>query len=310
MSRRDSFTIGAVFVLLSLIWGTTWAAIRIGLEGIPPFTGVALRFAIASAMLLAVAPFMGVRFGRLRAERRLWIANAALSFCGSYGIVYWAEQYVPSGLAATLFATFPLFVALIAHAALPAERLSVRAAIGVLVGFGGVALIFSEDFARLGGRGVALAAIVMLGSPIVSAVANVAIKKWGSGIHPVSLAAVPMAIAAVVMGGVAAAVEREKPIVFSTSSVVALLYLGVFGSAITFTLYYWLMNRIAASRASLIAYVTPVVAVAIGAVFLDEPVTPKTIGGALLVIGGVALAVAKRGEASRRDATSEGGRDH
>ena len=294
--------LAAVFALLCLIWGTTWAAIRVGLEGIPPFTGVAARFAIASAILVALAPVLGARLGsRGPLERRLWVANGFLSFFASYGIVYWSEQFVPSGLAAVLFATFPLFVALLAHAALPGERLTFAGASGVALGFGGVAVIFSEDFTRLGGPGVALAAVVMLGSPIVSAVSNVAIKRWGAGIHPVSLAAVPMGIAAAAMTPVALIVERDRPVVLDAASVGALLYLAIAGSAVTFTLYYWLMSHLPATRVSLIAYVIPLVAVAVGAL-LGEPVTFKTLAGTGLVVSGVALAAVSKKSPAPADA--------
>jgi len=289
--------IAGTFALLTLVWGTTWAAIRIGLEGIPPFTGVALRFLLAASVLFLLSPLMGVRYGRGAFERRLWLINGAFSFCISYGVVYWSEQWVPSGLASVLFATFPLFVSILAHFALPAERLTAKGVVGILAGFGGVAVIFSEDFALLGGPHVAVAAMVMLASPFVSAVSAVAVKKWGRDVHPVSLSAVPMAMSVVVMGGTALAVERGRPIRLDAASVSALLYLALFGSALSFTLYYWLMRHVAATRLSLIAYSTPVVAVAVGALFMREPVTVRTFAGSALVVAGVALAVHTR----RRD---------
>ncbi len=99
MMQPRSLTHGAL-ALLILIWGTTWAAIRIGLEGLPPFTGVAVRFAIASAVLLLAAAWKGWPLGSGPRARGLWLVNAVLSFSASYGVVYWAEQWVPSGLAA------------------------------------------------------------------------------------------------------------------------------------------------------------------------------------------------------------------
>lgn len=281
----------AAFILLSLIWGTTWAAIRIGLDGIPPLSGVALRFTLAAAILFALSPFLRVRYEGSRREWSLWLLNGILAFCVSYGVVYWAQQWVPSGLAAVLFATMPLFVAALAHPFLPGERLNAVGLAGMLVGFAGVAVIFSEDFTRLGGPQVAVASAVLLVSPFVSAVASVAIKRWGAGIHPVSLSAVPMGIAAGVMGALAIALERDSTFILDAASVGAVLYLAVFGSAVTFTLYYWLLRHVRATRVSLIAYVVPVVAVAVGAVFMGEPVTLRTLAGSALVIAGVALAV-------------------
>jgi drug/metabolite transporter (DMT)-like permease len=290
----------ATFILLTLIWGTTWATIRIGLEGIPPFAGVALRFGIASVVLLALCRALGVRLGRQRHEVMRWLVNAALAFCVSYGVVYWAEQWVPSGLTAVLFATFPLFVALLAHFALPGERLVPASLVGVVLGFGGVAVIFSEDFTLLGGSQVAVASAVMLVSPVAAAIASVAIKRFGKNIHPFSLTAIPMGLTAVIMGAVSFALERDRELTFDRTSVAALLYLAIFGSAVTFTLYYWLLSHISATRVSLIAYLVPLVAVGIGAGLMDEPLTLRTLAGTILVIGGVALTVRAGGRGRRR----------
>jgi len=280
---------GAV-ALLCVVWGTTWSVIAIGLEGVPPFSGVAIRFAIAAALLLVMVRMRGVSLGSTPRERGLWLVNGILAFSVSYGVVYWAEQWVPSSLASVLFATYPLFVALMAHFMLPAERLSAGEIVGIVIGFGGVGVIFSTDFATLGGPSVALAAVVMLLSPFVSAIASVAVKRWGKGIHPFSLSAVPMAITAVIMGSLAISLEREATFHWSTTAIAALLYLTVFGTVVTFTLYYWLLSHLPAKRLALIAYVIPVIAVMIG-VLRGEPLTARILGGAGLVVFGVWLAI-------------------
>jgi len=282
------------FALLILIWGTTWAGIRIGLEGVPPFTGVAVRFAIAGALLLLLALATGVRLGRAPHEKSLWVANGVLSFCVSYSIVYWSEQYIPSGLAAILFATMPLFVAALAHLLLAAERSSTRAVIGLVLGFAGVAVIFSDDLALLGGEQVRRAALVILVSPLVSAIATVAVKKWGTGVHPLSVSAVPMLFTGVVMGALALLFERGRPVVFDARSVGAILYLAVLGSAVTFTVYYWLLARVTATKLALISYVIPVVALAVGAVLFAEPLRPRILGGSALILVGVVLVSRQR----------------
>lgn len=285
----------ATAALLCLIWGTTWAAIRIGLAGIPPFTGVALRFGIASAVLFAYARAAGVRLGSGRRERVLWLVNGLFAFTISYGVVYWAEQWVPSGLSSVLFATYPLLVAIMSHFVLPGERLSWAAVTGIALGFGGVAVIFSADFALLGGRQVLIGSLVLLLSPLAAGAATVVVKRLGAGVHPLSLTAVPMGLTAVVMGALALAVECDRPVVFDAVSVSALVYLSLFGSAITFTLYYWLLSHVAATRVALIAYVIPIVAVFVGSVFLDEPLTPRILAGTALVVLGVALTVQLHG---------------
>ena len=279
---------------LILIWGTTWAGIRIGLEGIPPWTGVALRFAIASLVLLTVARALRLPVLGDRRARILGLVNGLFSFCISYGVVYWAEQWIPSGLAAVLFSTFPFFVAALAHFWLPGERFTLWAGIGTILGFAGVAVIFSEDLLTLAGPKVLTATLVFLISPFVSAVAHVAIKRWGQGVHPFALTALPMALTAGVMGMMAAVFERGRPVVFDGTSVGALLYLSVMGSAVTFTLYFWLLSHLPATRLSLITYGVPVVAVVVGALALDEPYTPRMLLGSMLVIIGVAAAARRR----------------
>jgi len=292
VSRPSSALLAATFVLLCLIWGTTWAAIKLQLLGIPPFAGVAIRFGLASLVLLALAPRFGVRFGQTRHERVLWVAIALLSFCGSYGLVYWAEANgVPSGLAAVLFATFPLLTAALAHVVVPGERLTLQGVGGMLVSLLGLSVLFSEDFSKLGGHHVARNSAIMLLAPFVSAVANVAAKRWGRDVHPISLSAVPMGMTAVLMGTFGLLIEHERTFLPEPRAWAALLYLAVFGSAVTFSLYYWLMRHLPVTRLSLIAYLTPVFAVVIGTLWLHEPLTGRMGAGSALVLGGVALAM-------------------
>jgi drug/metabolite transporter (DMT)-like permease len=293
MMKPTRFLTWACLTALILVWGTTWAAIRIGLRGIPPVTGVALRFAIASAVLLALVPAFGVKLGRSGTERRLWGINAVSTFIIPYGILYWAEQWVPSGLAAVLFATFPLLTAVIAHFVLPGERLTARGIVGILIGFAGVAVIFSEDFHALGGSRVLTAAAILLISPISAAFGGVAVKRWGAGVHPISTSAVPMGLTAIVMGILAFLIESGRHVAFNTPSILALLYLALCGSALPFTLYFWLLKHQTATSMSLINYVTPVIAVTVGTLFLDEPFTVRIVIGAALVLMGVGLALRK-----------------
>ncbi len=276
--------------MLCAIWGTTWSVIQIGLQGVPPFTGVAIRFAISGALLLGLAWARGIRLGRTRRERRLWWANGLLGFAVTYGVVYWAEQWVPSGLAAVLFAIYPLVVAILAHFFLTSERLHPREVVGVLLGFSGVGMIFLEDFSALGGSQVAVGALVLLLSPLASGAASVSIKRWGQGIHPFSIAAVPMLIAAGAMAILALVLERDASITWDQTSVLALLYLSIAGSALTFSLYFWLLSHLPAKRLALIAYLIPVVAVGVG-VLRGEPFTLHTLAGSAVVVFGVALAV-------------------
>lgn len=295
MSRPGPLLRTATLLFLTLVWGTTWSAITISLRGIPPFTGVALRFALAAALLFVYA---WVTREHLSAagpgQRRLRWLHAVLTFCCSYGVVFWAEQWVPSGLAAVLFATFPLMVAVIAHFVLPDERMTLPVIAGTVIAFAGIAVIFAEDFEVLGGSVVATASLVMLLSPLSGALVSVCVKRWGSGMHPVPFNAVAMALAAGIMGVFAAVVERERTVALDPGPVAALLYMAIVGTAVTFPLYFWLLEHMEARQVALIGYGTPVVALFVGATFMAEPMTIRTWLGSAMVIIGVAVASARR----------------
>ena len=282
--------IGAALAVLILIWGTTWAAIRIGLEGLPPFTGASLRFLLAGLVLIAVARISGVPSQTGPRLRWLWMIEGLFAFVISYGIVYWAEQWVPSGLAAVLFSTFPFFVAILAHFWLEDERMRWLHVVGLVFGFLGVALISADDMVLAGRRDV-VAALIMLGSPLAAAVAHVQVKKWGYGLHPLNLVGVPMVSGGAVLGVVALLTERHLPTALDGRTVAALLYLALAGSAVTFTIYYWVLERVPATRLALITFGIPVVAVIVGALGLGEPITAQTVTGSILVLSGVGVAL-------------------
>jgi drug/metabolite transporter (DMT)-like permease len=293
-----------VFALLTAVWGTTWAAIRVSLEGIPPITGVAIRFALAGLVLVTIGRLRGVRFGRQPGEARLWVVNAATTFAGSYGIVYWGEQWVPSGLAAILFATLPLWIVSLGHFLLPGERGGRRRFGGVLLGFAGVAIVFSEDFERLGGEQVLFASLVFLLAPFVSALGSLSVKRWGGAVSPFSVAGVPMLMTGGAMGLLAILVEGDRPLRSISAAPgpwLATLYLAFFGSALTFSLYFWLLARRSAVAASLISYTVPICAVLVGWLLFGEPVTWRLLAGGGVVLLGVAATLwPARGTADRR----------
>jgi drug/metabolite transporter (DMT)-like permease len=158
------------------------------------------------------------------------------------------------------------------------------------LGFAGIAVIFAEDLEVLGGPMVGIAAAAMLLAPLVSAVVSVAVKKWGSGLHPVPFNVVAMALAAAIMGALAALAEGRREVIFDPGPVAAVLYMAIAGTAVVFPLYFWLLQHMEARQVALIGYGTPVVALFIGAAFMGEPMTLRTWGGSAMVVVGVAVA--------------------
>ncbi len=281
--------VGLTIVVLISIWGTTWGAILISLKGFAPLTAASIRFGIAAAILWGVARARKVELGGVE-NLRLWLVQAIFAFSLSYGVVYWAEQWVPSGLSSVLFSTLPLFVMIFAYGLLPEERLSPAGLFGLLGGFAGVLLIFSDDVGGLADPQARRAALVLLLSPIGAGFAQVVVRRWGQGRNAFSLTAPPLAMTCVILGTLAWFFERDRAIVLDPAPIVATLYLAVMGTALTFILFFWLLQHVAAIRLSLIAYGIPVVAVFIGTVFFGEPLTPRMIVGSVLVIAGVGFA--------------------
>ena len=284
-----------------LIWGTTWAVIRIGLASFPPFAGVALRFGIAALILLGVGRVWRVPNQRGPRLYRIWFVETVFSLCIPYGVVYWAEQWVPSGLGSILFATMPLFVAVLAHWWLVSEPLRAVEIAGILVAVCGVGFIFSDDLTFAARPEVLIPAVVFLASPLAAAVAHVLIKRWGRGIHPLNVVTVPMAVTGVVMGALSLAVESDREFTFGLLGIGSVLYLAVLGSALAFTLYYWVLDRVAATRLSLLTLGIPVVAVLVGTLALGEPFSARIAFGAALVLAGVGCASRAIPSVPRRD---------
>ena len=278
---------------VSFIWGSTWLAIKIGLGAMPPFLSAGMRFALAAGILAGLSWAAGVPWPRQARTHAGLLALGFLNFVVNYGAVYWGEQYVSSGLTAVLFATYPLFVLLIAHATIGGERITPRKAIGVALGFAGVYVIFRSDLALADPR-AALAAAVILVSPVASALTSVGIKKWGHDLHPYTLTALPMAYGAFVLTSIGLAFEDARAIEWSAAAIGSLAYLALFGSVIAFVVYYRLLKVVPVSLLALVSYAFPIVAVVLGWLVLGERLSGSTLVGAAGVLVGIALATWRR----------------
>jgi drug/metabolite transporter (DMT)-like permease len=273
---------------LCFIWGSTWLVIKVSLEVVPPFFGAALRFALAAAILFGLARLNGVRPLRsLRGHAALLVVGVGTGV--SYGAVYWGEQYITSGLSAVLFATHPLFVMILAHAIIATEPLTARKALGGVLGFAGVVLIFETDLQFTHPLGVT-AALVTLLSPLTAATSNVCIKRWAHHIHPYNLTALPMGYAAVLLAAVALATENVSAVSWTAGAVAAIVYLAIFGSVAAFVMLYTLLKHIPVSLLALVSYGFPVVAVLLGFAILGETLEPQALAGAAAIVAGVAVA--------------------
>jgi drug/metabolite transporter (DMT)-like permease len=284
----------AVFLLLCCIWGSTWLFIKLGLRDLPPVSFAAVRFVLASAILFAIVAARRVRVPNTAREWVLIAATGVLSFTFNYGLLFWGEQHISSGLAALLQATIPVFGMLFAHAHLPGERLSARNMAGVLLGVGGVGIIFSNQMGTEGSLAAWGSAAVVAGAVCV-AYSNVLVKAKAAKIEPPVLAAGQMACGLVPLLCFGLALEGN-PLNFhwTALAVVSLLYLTLVGSVAAFMLYYWLVRNMDVTKTMLIALVTPLAAVLLGMAALGERLSWRTLAGGALIMSGIGLVVLRR----------------
>ena len=288
-------TLLAVVILLCLVWGSTWFVIRTGLEDLPPFTSAGVRFALAAGVMAVLAAVLGRREGGTRPCWRLVLAMGVLNFAVSYGIVYWCEQRLPSGLVALLWAVFPMLMASAGHFWL-GERLRGRQWGGFVLGLAGVAVLFQNDLQDLG-PGAMTAGAVLLVSPLVSTAGTLVVKRLGAGVSSLYLNRAGMSLGAILLLGCGLLFERDAPAVWSTRALGSVIYLALVSTVLTFGLYFWALRFAPAHRLSLIAYVTPAIALGLGAALGDEPLGASTVAGGLLILAGVGAVLlgARRG---------------
>jgi drug/metabolite transporter (DMT)-like permease len=284
------------FAIIYFVWGSTFLAIRIGVHAVPPFLLAAMRFAAAGLVLCGWMLAKGER----NPTRREWLSAtllALLIFVGDYGLLFWAEQRVPSGLAAVMLATIPAFMALAEIVLLRTQRLTVSLALALIVGMCGVAVLVSRSL-NLGGAPIDRAGAVAL---IIGAV-NWSVASALSRKLPLPPSKAMSSGAQMLAGGVllalGAALRGEfkgfDPLAVPAAAWFALLYLIVPGSIVGFTAYVWLLHHESPTKVGTYAYVNPVVAVLLGYFAAGEPLGARTVIGSLCVLASVVMITTAR----------------
>ena len=283
-----------VWLILCGIWGSTWLFIKLGLEDLPPLTFAGIRFVIACAILFSWIGIRRLPLPRARADWTLLAITGILSFGLNYGLIFWGEQYVTSGLAALLQATIPAFGLVFAHFHLPGERLTWAKIGGVVLGVCGVAVVFSNQLAVSGSQALA-GCVAMVLSAIFVAYSNVLVKAYGKNLNPAILAAGQMFFGLLLLLAVGIPLEGNPfNLRWTPVALLSLFYLALVGSVIAFLLYYWLVLNIDVTKSMLIALVTPVVAVILGMIVLNEEIGWRTLIGGAMIMLGIAFIVVRR----------------
>jgi drug/metabolite transporter (DMT)-like permease len=284
------------FGVIYFVWGSTYLAIRVGVREVPPFLLAAMRFAIAGLILYC---WMIAR-GESSPSRREWgsiCVLATLFFVLDYGLLFWAEQRVPSGIAAVMMATIPVFMALLDIVFLRTQQLTWRLALALLIGIGGVATLMGASLKTgagpLGWAGPAALLVASMSWAVSSALARKlplpSSKVMSSGTQMLA-GGVFLALTSVGLGEF----RNFHPGAVSREAWLALIYLIVAGSIVAFTAYLWLIDHESPTRVGTYAYVNPVVAVLVGYFLGRERLGERTILGTLLILVSVVVITTTR----------------
>src|SRR3979411_40501 len=213
-----------VWLILCCIWGSTWLFIKIGLTDLPPLTFAGIRFVLASLILMLMVFARRAAWPRTRRDWTLIAVVGILQFSLNYGLVFWGEQYISSGLAAVLQSTFPAFGLVFAHFYLPQERLTTGRVIGVLLGVCGVAVIFSDQLS-IAGTMALLGSMALVLSAFFGSYSNVLVKAYGGKIDPQAFAAAQMIFGFVPLLAIGSPLEGN-PLHYhwTARAIIALLY--------------------------------------------------------------------------------------
>jgi drug/metabolite transporter (DMT)-like permease len=284
------------FSIIYFVWGSTFLAIRVGVREVPPLLLASMRFFIAGAVLFG---WMRLK-GTPSPSRREWAAASLLAICIfvlDYGLLFWAEQRVPSGIAAVMLATIPVFMALSEILFLRTQRLTVRLALALLIGIGGVAVLVSRSVSfgeaaidRAGALALVVAAMSWsVASALTRKLPLPASKAMSSGAQMLA-GGIMLALAAAIFGEF----RGFNIQAVSRGAWFALAYLIVAGSIVGFTAYVWLIHHESPTKVGTYAYVNPVVAVIVGYFLGGEAVGPRTLLGTLLVLVSVIVITTTR----------------
>ena len=297
ISPRPRWKTLLAFAIIYFVWGSTFLAIRVGVREVPPLLLAALRFLISGLVLYG--------WTRMRSERaptrRQWMSAfllALLIFVFDYGLLFWAEQRVPSGLAAVMMATIPVFMALSEIVILRTQRLTLRLSLALLIGIAGVVVLVNRSL-NLGGAPIErTGALALIIGAISWSIASALTRKL-----PLPSSKVVSSAAQMLAGGILLTIAsaifgefpRFHPSAVSLAAWLSLLYLIVAGSIVGFTAYVWLLHHESPTKVGTYAYVNPVVAVILGYFLAGEELGLRTILGTAFVLVSVIVITTTRG---------------
>jgi drug/metabolite transporter (DMT)-like permease len=304
--KRDRVLAYIAFAIVCIVWGTTYLAIRVAVRSIPPFLLTSARFVIAGSVLFAIARFRGEPIPRSkRVIGELILVALLMVGIGNLSVV-WAEQWVPSGIAALLVATAPFWAALMERFRKNGDRIGLRRGFGMLIGFIGVAMLVTPGVAGTFDIHFVLGALAIQFGSFAWQYGTMRGKYNLTGVTPFMSSAFQMVIGGIAVGIVGFSIGEGSRLTWTREGVLGLAYLTTFGSLLAYTSYVYALKKLPVTSLSMYAYINPLVAVLLGWLILHEQLTWVSILAMCIILGGVAL-VQTRGRRSHRTVEIPGG---
>lgn len=281
------------FIALCLIWGSTWYFIKISLNaGVPPFYGVGLRFLFSGVIFFIYIYFKKLSIPFTPQAIKLYLSFGLLNFSLSYGMTYWATQYIYSSISSILWGLFPLFTSLMAHFMIkddPNERLNKNKIGALIMGLLGVATMSANQEIDLASQSFS-AILVLISVIIIAAYPSVQYKKYNDEVGPFQMNAVCQLMTGIVMLSMSSLFNEDLTvIVWNNELILSTLYLIIFGGFVSWGIYFWLYQYLNVTQVTYVAIFPPIVAIFLGWVFLGEILSFQEIIGTLLILGSSVL---------------------
>jgi len=285
--KKQAIWIPLGYLLLILIWGSTWIAIKVSV-GDAPFMMASLRFFIAGLVLILFQIVRGKPIFPDSTDRKVILSLGFGNFFLGYGLTYWGMQFVNSNITSILWALLPVMIALFAHGMLATERINAASVFSLLGSLLGTYFIFdlhTESFDPAVAKGM----VMIILSVLAAAYPNVLFKRDGAHIDPVAANAAAMLMGAVLLLMVGLTADPWQNMQLSPLAVGATIYLAVIGSAVGFSLYFWLMKSVTVVKMSYSTFLIPILASFWGWILLDERLTDSALLGGAIILLSVSL---------------------